>query len=203
MAQVTISRGGSYLGKSFSYSVASEVDGGVIRDPILPAAKTGSLSTRTSDTAGTLTMASGHGFTDGQVIDIYWSTGQCTNATIGTVSTNSVPFTGAGGDALPLQDTAITAMVVRTENFPVVDGDLQALLVGADLAACSVTFFDSGDSIIGRVLVPAGVSPNSKHYTWDIGNGADVPVSADIAYVQITHGDSAAQHQVNVVAVTD
>lgn len=202
MSTVTISRGGAALGKTFTYAVESTVDGAVLRDPSMAAAKTGALTTRTSDTAGTLTMTAGHGFTNGQVIDIYWSGGQCTNAIIGTVATNSVPFTGAGGDVLPADESTITAMVVQTENFVVVDGDLQALMVGAGNAACSATFFSSGDAVVGRVLVRAGTTAN-KHYIWDIDNDADVPLSADAAYVQISHGDSASSRTVNVLAMAD
>jgi hypothetical protein len=97
MATASIVKTASAQGKTFSYALSQTTDGALVKDPTLAAAKGGTLTTRTSDTAGTLTMSSGHGITDGQVIDIYWSTGQVTSATVGTVATNSVPFTGATG----------------------------------------------------------------------------------------------------------
>ena len=39
----------------------------------LAAGKAGTLSTRTDNTDGTLTLGSGHGITDGQVISIFWT----------------------------------------------------------------------------------------------------------------------------------
>ena len=57
-------------------------------------AKTGTLSTRTSTTVGTLTMAGGHGITTGVLIDLFWSGGSRARVTVGSVSGNSVPISG-------------------------------------------------------------------------------------------------------------
>lgn len=201
MASVVTSRTAQAGGKTFTNGATTEVDGTVLRDPTLTAAKTGTLSTRTSDTAGTLTMASGHGITDADLIDIYWSTGQCTSALVGTVSGTSVPFTLATGAALPLADTAITAMVQHVENFSVALSDLQNLCVGAANAACSATFRD-GSGVVGVVRVRPGTTTN-KHYIWDIGDGSDAALTDDSLTVAVTHGDSASSRQVNVVAMVD
>lgn len=202
MATATYSSAATIAGHSFQNSAAPTGDGNLTRDVSLAAAKTGTLTTRTSDTAGTLTMASGHGFTDGQIIDIYWATGQCTRATIGTVATNSVPFTGAGGDVLPIATTAIKAMVQRVETLTFADAALVALALGAAVAACSATFLKADGSIVGRVLVDAaadGVSP--QHYIWHSANGATIPVSDDVAEVCLTHGDSDNTRTVVVAAL--
>jgi hypothetical protein len=202
MASIVVSRGAQALGKTFSYSETIVADGAVLKDPTLAAAKTGTLSTRSSDTAGTLTMAASHGITDGAKIDIYWSTGQCTTATVGTVATNDVPFTGATGDVLPAQGTAITAMVQHVENFNFVDGDLNALCVGAGFAACSVTLIDGSSNVVGAVRVKAG-STAQKHYIWDVDSGATIPVSDDVATIAMTHGDSASSQVVTCLALVD
>lgn len=205
MATITIGRTAQALGKQFNYAKTITADNALVSDPAsIAAAKTGTLTTRTSDTAGTLTMDSGHGFTDGQVIDIYWADGQCTEATIGTVATNSVPFTGATGDVLPLADTAITAMVQRSEPFSAVDGDIQALCVAASGGvACSVTFYASGGSAVGAVRVRPAVSGASLDYVWDVNNGANVPVSNDVASIGMTHADSASARQVTCLALVN
>lgn len=93
----------------------------------LSAAKTGTLTTRTTSTAGTLTMTTGHGITDGQRLDIFWSTGACYGATVGTVSTNSVPFTGAQGTVLPIATTAITAQVPTVRTVVVTGNNATAI----------------------------------------------------------------------------
>lgn len=161
-------------------------------------------ATMSSDTAGTLTMSSGHGFTDGQKIDIYWSTGQCTRATIGTVATNSVPFTGAGGDVLPAQGTAITAMVETVEDFDIDAADLEFLALKAGTAACSATFLDGSSAVVGRVLVSAAdgtAGTTQHHYVWHSGSGVDDPISDDAVSVCLSHGSSAAAQTVVCAAV--
>lgn len=117
----------------------------------LAAAKTGTLTTRSSGTAGTLTMTGGHGITDGQRIDIYWSTGSCRGATVGTVSVNSVPFTGATGDALPVQDTAVTVQVPDEETFAVPGDDTVSISVSCPQGG-TVVFADSMGAEIFAVV---------------------------------------------------
>src|SRR4051794_23760974 len=83
----------------------------------LPAAKTGQLTTHTDNTTGTLTMAGGHGITTGARLDVYWTGGSRRGVTVGTVATNSVPFSGGAGDNLPLVNTNVTAMVPVSESI--------------------------------------------------------------------------------------
>jgi hypothetical protein len=202
MPSIKLSRSAQALGKTFTFDKTITSDGYAGTEPELAAAKVGTLATRSSDTAGTLNMNTGHGFTDGQVIDIYWSNGQCSKATIGTVATNSVPFTGATGDVLPLQGTAITAMVQHEESVAFLDANLKAVFVGAVTAACCVTFYDDADAVVGAVRVtaaPDGVSP--QHFMWDDGNGVTIPVSDDVAKVGLTHGDSDNARVVSVLAM--
>lgn len=205
MATASIVKTASAQGKTFSYALSQTTDGALVKDPTLAAAKGGTLTTRTSDTAGTLTMSSGHGITDGQVIDIYWSTGQVTSATVGTVATNSVPFTGATGPVLPAASTAVTVMVQQSEAFSFLDANLAGLFVGAGGVACSATFKKGDGTIVGTVRVNAAASgaTNYKDYIWDEEDGSTIPVSDDVATVHLTHGDSSSSRQVNVVAMVN
>lgn len=108
----------------------------------LVAAKTGNLTTRTSDTAGTLTMDSGHGITTGQRLDIFWSGGSGYAATVGTVSVDSVPFTGLVG-TLPADESEITAQVPTQVNVSVTGTDVKFIVATAGL-----TFGDYGCNVI-------------------------------------------------------
>lgn len=203
MPTMTIARSAQALGSTFTGGRTATADNAVVTEVTLAAAKVGALTTRTSDTAGTLTMDSGHGFTDGQKIDIYWDGGAVTTATIGTVATNSVPFTGATG-VLPADETAITAMVQHVESFNVIDGDLVAVAIGASVAACCVSFLDGSAAVVGVVKVsPATGGTAPLHYIWDDESGADIPISADAAQVALTHGDSANSRTVTVIALAD
>lgn len=176
-------------GVTFNKQIQREADHPNVYSGIsLPAAKSGTLSTRTSDTAGTLTMTAGHGLTDGQIIDIYWSGGVCYGATIGTVSTNSVPFTGASGDVLPAESTAITAAVQVVANTQI-DGDavqLFAILVESDNNSSTVlghiTLHDSSHAVIEEIDLTA-----NEPYVLDVGGGApNVLTGNPITHAHIT-----------------
>jgi len=144
----------SAAGLSVQGMVAKTASGGIPpQEKALGAAKSGALSTRTSDTAGTLTLGAGHGITDSQTIDIFWTDAngvlQCAyGATVGTVAGTSVPFTGASGEVLPALDYAITTQV-PTELDCDFDGDKAVLLVAMmKTHGGHVTFVDSGDAVL-------------------------------------------------------
>lgn len=170
-------------GMAFNNSDSYTADNAVIANDSLAAAKTGTLTTRTSNTAGTLTMTTGHGITTGQRLDIYWSGGSCYGATVGTVATNSVPFTGASGTVLPAQDTAITAMVPSLETFDLVGDDCVVLAAGGD-AACTILFVNGGTVHLAVVKTSAGA------YVWFTGDTTN-PIAGDtVTDVYLSHGSS-------------
>lgn len=79
------------------------------------------LTTRTDATSGTITAPTGHGVTTGSTIDVYWMeviSGYNTarirrNVIVGTVSGDSIPFSGGEGNDLP---TAGSSVLVPTSN---------------------------------------------------------------------------------------
>jgi hypothetical protein len=154
--------------------------------PSVAAAKTGQLTTRTSDTVGTLTMQSSHGITTGARLVVFWSGGS-RRVVVGTVSVNSVPFTGGAGDNLPDNLTSITAMVavVGGTSFP--SADMVGLAVKGPVA-CWFGFVDSAASLIEEYFVDAG-----KGSSWNDESGATNPLTTavdPIEEVQFAHGDS-------------
>ena len=123
----------------------------------LPAAKTGTLTTRTDDTDGELTMAASHGITTGATIDLDWDGGSRYGVTVGTVATNDVPISGGSGDNLPIATTAITATLRTTANL-YIDGD-NVNLIAFELqtndkslrTAGRISFFDADDGAIAQL----------------------------------------------------
>lgn len=190
-----ISKSLSCDGRTFSFSRAATPDGQTGRAPPLAAAKVGTLTTRTSNTVGTLTMATGHGIATGNIIDIYWSTGASYGLTVGTVAVDSVPFTTAGGTmgvsggALPAANTAITAMVCQLETFPVTAADMYALGAYAGGVPMVARFRDSGNTNVAIITV----SPGNEGYAWFSGDpsGSATPFGSNVANVLLTHGSSA------------
>lgn len=150
-------------------------------------AKIGQLTTRTSNTAGTLTMNAGHGFTNGQRIDIYWSGGAAYAATIGTVSTNSVPFTGAAGTNLPANNTAITAIVPYTGSY-VVTGNNVAVIAASCPQGGIVVFADvSNVTLFAITILPA----NATSYVYSSTDGGTNPLAgAAVANLFLSQGNA-------------
>lgn len=146
----------------------------------LTAAKAGTLSTRTDDDTGTLTMEAGHGITTGQVIDVYWSGGVQYGVTVGTVSTNSVPIDTGSGDVLPAQDTVITAVVQKSINLAI-DGDETDIIAVAvttldstQRTAAHVQFRDVSNAEIAEIDLITNVPQ-----VWDIAGGAANPFTGN------------------------
>jgi len=149
MATSTINITGSVGGVTIQGQVSRTAEGQISQDPVLPAANAGTLSTRTSDTAGTLTLGAGHDISTGDTIDIFWTASgvqKCAyGATVGTVAGTSVPFTGASGDVLPALDSAITAdeVVEVDTDF---DGDYVEIIMLHSTRAGHFDFQDSGSA---------------------------------------------------------
>lgn len=79
------------------------------------------LTTRNDATSGTITAPTGHGVTTGSTIDVYWMeviSGYNTarirrSVTVGTVSGDSIPFSGGEGNDLPAETSSV---LVPTSN---------------------------------------------------------------------------------------
>lgn len=181
---VTINSSLTISGGSVSISslpVSRTGSGPIGLDEALTAAKTGTLTTRTDNTTGTLTMTAGHGLTTGQTIDLYWSTGVRYGVTVGTVSTNSVPISAGSGDNLPTASSSITA-VVQTNCNVLIDGDNTKIL-----AVCletldknlrtkgHVQFRDAAGDEIAEIDLVANVPQ-----VWDIEGGSANPFTGDV-----------------------
>ncbi len=154
----------------------------------MAAAKVGQLTTRGSTTAGTLTMVTGHGFTTGQRLDIYWTGGRRYGVTIGTVSVDSVPFTGGAGDDLPVLNTAVTAVLPTVLTPFAVTGDNAqsvATAIGSAVAG-TIVFADSGNATILAVQLTSAI----RSYVWVTGQGTNPLAGATVAKVFISHGNS-------------
>jgi hypothetical protein len=194
MPTIPVTTNATVDGNSFQTQQTITYVGTVKTESSVAAAKAGTLSTRSSATAGTLTMGSGHGITDGQRIDIYFSGGYAYGATVGTVSGTSVPFTGAvgtagtGGEALPAQSTAVTVSVVETDAFAVTAANLQYL--NADAQTVGVTglaVFAESDNTVVKV---AAVTGPTGAYQWASGAGSN-PFGDNVAKVFLSHNSTA------------
>ena len=164
----------------------------------LPAAKTGTLTTRTDANTGELTMASGHGITTGARLDLYWSGGSRRGITVGTVATNSVPFDLGDGDDLPVATTAITAMVPAENTLAVPGDDLVGLAVSCPVGG-TVVFAAADDSEI-YASVRTTASPSE---VISVADGTNPFEGETVAKVFLSHGSSAAASTLTGVVMYD
>jgi len=193
MSQITIGYSVNGGGLSIPRSVQREVDGQDSRGPItLAAGKAGTLSTRTDDNTGTLTLGGGHGITTGMIVDLYWTGGMRYDVTVGTVSGNSVPFDLGAGDNLPIATTAIVC-APRTLINAAIDGDALAVLaveVGYTLPNSTgkghVEFQDAADDTIAELDLVAN-SPQVFDVT---GTGTNPFTGDPITKIYASNGSS-------------
>lgn len=166
--------------------------------PSVPAAKTGSLTTRTDDNTGVLTMAASHGITDGQLLDVFWATGSRRAMTVGTVATNSVPIDGGSGDDLPTAATSITAMVPTEVAMTLVGNNALGIMVSSPVKGYIVFADGSGDIADATYEIEA----DGQGKCWVNGNGATNPLSGDsVTKVKFSHKDSTAAQTMKAAVV--
>ena len=161
-----------------SGSKANTDDAAEIASPSsVPAAQPGTLTTRTGDRAGTLTMTNaGHGIITGQRFDLYWTGGSCFGVIAGTVSGTSIPFTTVqGGDVLPAAATAIIAGIAQSVAFELAGDNISALVCGRATAnvRCYYVFTEALSVLALAVLNQSGLV-----YVWDGTTKATGPVGS-------------------------
>ena len=182
---VTANLNANALNNTATVPISVQADNAKGFSPQVSAAKTGTLTTRTDDDTGTLTMEASHGITTGAIIDIYWDGGALHGVTVGTVSGNSVPFDiGDGsGDALPVATTAITAAVPHEESHVVAGDDVVAIIIDSPAYRTTVSFVNSSHAELWAVVLEA----NGGGFVWTSEIGVDNPLdSAAVAYVRIS-----------------
>lgn len=186
------------LGYSFPATIRTSADGGLIKSISVPAAKTGTLTTRTNDSSGTLTMAASHGITTGARLDLYWADGSRRGITVGTVAGNSVPISVGAGDNLPVQDTAITAMVPVEEEFLFTGNGCKALAFFSQRRG-TIVVAEADDGAATHRVLTAGVSS-----VWTPDRDSVNPVAdADVAKVFFSHADATQASNMRIAALFD
>ena len=193
MSQVNVSANFQVDGVNYPIARTVTAPNKTVSEPVggVPAAKHGTLSTRTSNSDGTLTMDPGHGITTGQRLDLYWSGGARYGATVGTVSVNSVPFTGGTGDNLPVQATDMYVSVPTLETVSVVGNNAALMVAYSSLVATDlygyVVFCTSGDVFIAAYKL----TPTNPNAEWDLATN---PFAGQtIGHIYFSHGNTSAR----------
>jgi hypothetical protein len=198
MPNFTYAQSFGALGYSFTSTQNATADGAVLKSPALPPAKAGTLTLRTSDSVGEITLGSGHGVTTGDELDIYFASGIRVAATVGTVAGNVVPFSLGGGDNLPAQGSPVTVMVPHREDFVVPTATLQALAAGAGGLRCVVRFVSADPADVFTVVIRNG----TQQYAW-AGEGGNPFDADDVVEVYLSHESAQVTRNVTALAMVN
>jgi hypothetical protein len=198
---VSLSAGGVSIQKS----VVRSGDGSIGIEATLPAAKAGTLTTRTDDNTGEATLGASHGITDGMIVDVYWSGGVRYGMTVGTVASLVVPIDGGAGDNLPAEDAVITLVQQVSINVSIDGDNLEILGIVAEYtdpnstAQAHVLFEDAGGDDIAELDLTAN-SP----LIYDIAAGVSNPFTGDpITVAKASNGSSSAAATLKITGVVD
>lgn len=179
--------------------VVRTVNAAIGSNPSLPAGTAGTLSTRTSNTAGVVTVAA-HTLADGDKVDIFWSGGQCYGANVDSHTSTTITFSGAAGTVLPIATTpvVITKQVAVTLAITYTLLQFLALLFSFTSSSISskgqITFKDSGGSVLANIVLTPG-----QQAVYDVAGGTANPFSGNVASAVASNGDSASSATLSIV----
>ena len=128
----------------------------------MPAARAGTLTTRTNDTTGVVTVAEGHGITDEDTVAVFWDGGRRYAVAVSATTATTVSIgSGGAGAVLPAEDSVVTICKETTSNL-VVDGD---------------------DIHIIAVYGPSRLSANIRKAAGVSVKALDIPAKESFAYI--------------------
>lgn len=205
MPTVTINTSAVGGGIAISSSFARTADGVCAREIALPAGKAGTLTTRTDNDTGVATVETGHGITDSDTVDVFWSGGRRYGMTVSATTSTTISVDGGTGDNLPAQDTAVVvAKQVRMDTAEIGD-NLSVVAMEQRYAdptvddPSHVTFFDAGDTEI----YPFDLQPNTPVVN-DIAGGVANPFAGEaVTYAMVSNGSAAAAATFKFIALHD
>lgn len=164
-------------GKTISGTISRSGDGQNNIDATLPVADDGTLTTRTDNDTGVVTVGSGHAFATSDVVDVFWDGGYRMGM-VATVAGNDVTVDGGSGDNLPVEDTAVT-ISERTAINVAFDGDDVQLII-AKLNDEGVLSFNPGTS--GEVEIHLD---DSEPWSWNLADSSPTNPLAGMSVTQV------------------
>lgn len=153
-------------------------------------AKVGELTTRTDNDTGVVTFVTGHGFTTGNLIDLFWTVGGVPGsrrAMTATVAGDAVTLDGGSGDNLPALNSDVTGMVPSEYAFTL-DGDDLVMLCVRSNAQGWIVFVDDAPADIALATYRFDAAGG---FTWASDLGTANPMAGDVVTaVKLSHANS-------------
>lgn len=179
---------GSASEDRISGALTAITDGKIVNNPTdtIPAAISGTLTTRTSDTAGVITVAS-HSVTTADKIGIFWTTGQRHYVTVDSTTSTTITFSVGAGDNLPADESAVTVSK-PLELDALVDGDAITGIGVTSNRRNTAVFIDGSDAIITAKTTAA-----AQAWAWAANTGTASEFAGEsLARVLMYNGDTTA-----------
>ena len=178
----------SFAGQNYPMSVTKTTDRDLGFEETVAAAKAGTLTTRTDANTGTITLSTGHGILDADVVDVYWKVGEewfCQyQVTVGTVSGNAVPIDSGVGTDLPTTSTVVYVKKCIVKVLTITAADILAFVLHSKHPGMFV-ITRADNTVIFAVLVQATTA--DCMYTWFDGSGVASPLSNTVGKVFMSH----------------
>lgn len=153
----------------------------------MPAGRAGTLTTRTDDNTGIITVASGHGITDTDTVAIFWVGGSRYDVDVTATTATTISIDLGAGANLPLATTAVVVAKESVHTLPIVGDDIAVIGIGCDNRA-SINFRDSGDASLLRYDMATG-----EGRLWVAGQDVTNPLATDtVATIVIANGGTMA-----------
>jgi hypothetical protein len=125
----------------------------------------------TGAAASAITMPTGHGFTDGQVVCVSGTFGAYYNGTISLSGQNTITVTGGAGDTLPTSGAVVVSLQVEID-MGFLGTNMAVISVGGDIA------LETTLETSGAVQLVKATAANAS-YQWDSGSGDVNPITGD------------------------
>ena len=190
---LSVNKSFNVAGKSFNDNETVSAPGVIGVELLVPVAFAGTLTTRTDNSDGILTMAEAGNIQTGDFIDVYWNGGIQRDCLVGTVSGRSVPFSGGSGDALPAATTATTAAVIQVVATSMAGDDATYLLAACDNAQCVITMLQSGTE---KLYLPIA---QGCCYAWPAATGEVNPIAGEVIdTIHMSHANTVSPQNMRV-----
>lgn len=179
-------------GISINQSTPVTADGLDSREVTVPVASTGTLSTRTDNDTGVLTVGSGHGITTSDKVDVYWSGGARFGMTCSGAGATTIGVDAGTGDNLPSQATAITCDAQIQVNAAINGDEVEILgmqmlrTTPGSTAKGHASFQESDNTEIAEVDF-LGSTPQVHHIS---GGATNIFTGDPIAKVMVSNGSA-------------
>ena len=165
----------------------------------IDAGKSGTLSTRTDNDTGVVTVASGHGIVDTDTVAVFWDGGSRYNVDVTATTSTTISIDVGTGTNLPVATTAVVISKQSIHNVAITGDRLEVFAVGSRVRS-SVEFWSSAPTSLLRYDIATGEG-RAWVKTTDVTNPL---AGVTVATVRVANGSTTASTvELGILASTD